>query len=136
MRRSLSPRFRVRFAILGPLLGGFVLTAACSDSGGDATFTADDGVVDGMVTVLGRDIEFDRSAYAATAGDIDVLLANEGNIIHSLVVEGVDGFRLVTQSNGDTDEGTVELDAGEYVIYCDIAGHRAAGMEATLEVEG
>ncbi len=27
-----------------------------------------------------------------------------------------------------------QLPAGTYTIYCDITGHRAAGMEATLTV--
>jgi uncharacterized cupredoxin-like copper-binding protein len=36
-------------------------------------------------------------------------------------------------SSGDTDEGTTELEPGDYRIYCDVPGHSA--MEATLTVE-
>jgi uncharacterized cupredoxin-like copper-binding protein len=36
-------------------------------------------------------------------------------------------------SNGDTDEDTVELEPGDYQIYCDIPGHES--MKATLTVE-
>jgi uncharacterized cupredoxin-like copper-binding protein len=35
--------------------------------------------------------------------------------------------------SGDTDEATVELEAGEYQIYCDIPGHES--MRATLNVQ-
>lgn len=32
-------------------------------------------------------------------------------------------------------EGRIRLRRGEYVLYCAIPGHRAAGMEADLVVE-
>jgi uncharacterized cupredoxin-like copper-binding protein len=46
------------------------------------------------------------------------------------VLDGQD-FKLV-----DDDEGEIDLAAGEYVFYCDVPGHRDAGMEGTLTVEG
>ena len=33
-----------------------------------------------------------------------------------------------------TDLGEIELKAGRYILYCDIAGHRSSGMEAKLLV--
>jgi uncharacterized cupredoxin-like copper-binding protein len=35
--------------------------------------------------------------------------------------------------SGDTSTFTIDnLPAGKYVFYCDVPGHRAAGMEGTL----
>lgn len=115
--------------------GGVLIAAGCGGDDESAALEPDDGVVDGEVTVLARDIEFDREEYGAEAGPVQFTYGNEGNILHSLVIEGVEGFRLVVTSNGVVETGTVELEAGEYVVFCDIAGHRDAGMVATLTVE-
>jgi plastocyanin len=50
------------------------------------------------------------------------------------VIEDVAGFKLDVPRKGAADEGTKALKAGSYVVYCDIPGHREAGMEATLRV--
>jgi uncharacterized cupredoxin-like copper-binding protein len=53
--------------------------------------------------------------------------------VHTLLVDEVDDFKLQVNTNGDTDTGTVELEPGEYRLYCDVPGHTS--MEATLTVE-
>lgn len=111
--------------------------AACGDddssSSGSTTGGADTaGVTELEVTA--EDIAFGEDSYEASAGSVEVTYSNEGAIPHSLVIEDVDGFRLEVEANGDVDEGTVELEAGSYRIYCDIPGHEDAGMVATLEV--
>ena len=45
----------------------------------------------------------------------------------------VPAFRLVA-SPGKAVGGTVTLPAGTYTMYCDIPGHEAAGMHATVTV--
>jgi len=87
------------------------------------------------VTVVAESITgFDREDYAALAGEVTFVYENGDSAPHTLVIEDVpdDDFKLQV---GDTDEGTIALEAGEYVIYCDISGHRGAGMEATLTVQ-
>ena len=37
--------------------------------------------------------------------------------------------------SGDTETLTLNLPAGTYTFYCNVPGHRAAGMEGTLTVE-
>ena len=71
----------------------------------------------------------------ATAGDVHITYRNDGSIGHTLLIEGVDGFKLDVAGRGDVDEGSVTLAPGTYTMYCDVAGHRQAGMHGTLEVQ-
>ena len=75
-------------------------------------------------------------AISAPAGEVSLALVNDGSIPHTLVVEGFeDDLKLSIAGSGDVDSGTLTLEAGEYTYYCDVAGHRGAGMEGTLTVE-
>ena len=118
-------------AAIALLVGGL---AACGDSGDDGgDESAACSPIGSSVTVGALDrLEFDADSYSADAGCVGFTYRNEGSIAHTLLIKGEDGFKL---SVGDTDEGAIELDAGSYTLYCDIAGHEAAGMEAELTVE-
>jgi plastocyanin len=115
-------------ALAGVLLGG------CGDRDSDAAAGNIGGGTSEAVEVVARDIEFGDDTYDATAGTVEVRYVNEGSIAHTLLVDDVDGFKLEVTSSGDQDQSTVELEPGTYTLYCDIPGHRDAGMEATLEV--
>jgi plastocyanin len=122
MRRT---RTCIALAVLGIGLAG----CGDSDDGGGAGACSP---ADASLAVGAQDaLTFDADAYDADAGCIEVTYENEGSVAHTLLVEGEDDFKL---SVGDTDSGTIELEAGEYTLYCDVAGHQAAGMEATLTV--
>jgi uncharacterized cupredoxin-like copper-binding protein len=57
------------------------------------------------------------------------------DIFHTFVIENVNGDEVVASARaGETDRGGVELEPGDYTFYCDVPGHRAAGMEGTLTV--
>lgn len=112
-------------------LGGL----ACGSDGADDGSPTSGVPVDGEgVTVAAEDITFPESTYSAEPGPLDVTYRNEGSIRHTLVIEDVEGFKLDVATHGDVDEGIVELEPGEYTMYCDVAGHREAGMEAVLDV--
>ncbi len=114
------------------VMAGGLMLGACGgddddDAGADGGAPVDEGTV---IEIAALDsFAFDPAAAAAPAGPVTIDMTNEGGLAHSLVIEGVDDFRLL-----DDDRGTVELAAGEYVFFCDIPGHRDGGMEGTLTV--
>lgn len=105
---------------------------------GGGTGETDDGgeAAASELSFAALDLEFDPADASAAAGELTVTLTNEGQIEHSWLVEDhEDDLRLHVTANGDTDEGTISLEPGEYTYYCDVTGHRSAGMEGTLTVE-
>ena len=82
-------------------------------------------------------LQFDKAAYEATAGDIEVGYVNDDTIRHTLVViEGdtkVGTFELQVNKRGDTDFGSINLPAGAYVLICTVPGHQS--MKADLTVK-
>lgn len=112
-----------------------VLAMAVAGCGGDGNavevtagdlYFSDDGT---------RSDESDLS-FSAEAGTIEIALENEGAVLHNVVVEEAGDTKVAEAEAGSSDTGTIDLDAGSYTLYCDVEGHREAGMEATLQVEG
>lgn len=125
---SLSPSTLLRRIAIAAALS--VPLAACGggSSTGSSTPTA-------SVTVKAKDtLTFDKASYRALAGPVSFTYTDDGNLVHTLVIEAKSGFKLQVNSKGETDKGSIDLTPGTYTIYCDIAGHRAAGMHATLTV--
>jgi uncharacterized cupredoxin-like copper-binding protein len=124
-----------------PIVGALLLVGCGGDdddddggAGGSETTAAP---VAADVTVHAADIGFPEKDFTATAGSVTIAYINDpGVTAHTLVIDGVDkgDFFLEISGAGDQDSGTVDLSAQAYTIYCDIPGHRAAGMEGTLTV--
>ena len=94
--------------------------SAESGSSSKSESPAEDGVI--------RVITYDSQKF-----DEDMYEASEG-LVKIEVIEGMeDDFKLEVGSN-KTDIGEVQLKAGRYILYCDVAGHRTSGMEAKLLV--
>lgn len=137
-----SRRARTRWTLALTLAAPGLVLAACGGDGelaGEAATTSTlpggEALARADVGIIAHDIDFPQHRYAASEGDVTVAYRNDGRIPHTLVLEGVDAFsKLVVEEHGDVARGTVALEPGEYVLYCDIAGHRRAGMEATLTV--
>ena len=111
-----------------------IALSACSSS--TATPATLPATVDlGVRAVAG--LKFDKSAYDATAGDIEIGYVNDDTIRHTLVVvEGdtkVGTLELQVNKRGDVDTGTINLPAGNYSVFCTVPGHQ--NMKADLTVK-
>ena len=125
----------IRFAksSLAVVAVAIALSACSSSTATPATLPA---TVDLEVRAVAG-LKFDKSAYDATAGDIEIGYVNDDTIRHTLVVvEGdtkVGTFELKVNKRGDTDLGSINLPAGNYVLLCTVPGHQS--MKADLTVK-
>ncbi len=72
---------------------------------------------------------------AVASGDAIFDISNRGSVVHNFAIDGLGVSPDVL--GGDTivwESGA--LTAGSYTVFCSIPGHREAGMEATLTVDG
>jgi plastocyanin len=86
------------------------------------------------VTITAFDLGFRETEATAASGEVDIQYRNEGELPHTLVFEGAPGAFKLEVPAGGTSPGKVKLDPGIYQYYCDLPGHRAAGMEGRLAV--
>ena len=107
-----------------------LIAVAC---GPDADAPDGDGATATFVAV---DIDFEEAPSELAAGEVSVELVNEGNLEHNVVFEGVSDEPVVEAAGGETATGSVSLEPGEYAAYCSVPGHREAGMEVTVTVDG
>jgi len=79
-------------------------------------------------------LRFQSDEFTVPGGILGIDYVGRGGT-HTLLFEDpqYQGFRLEVAGE-ETDSGKVEIAEGEYVIFCDVPGHRAAGMEATVTI--
>lgn len=101
---------------------------------GGAAGAAGGGPGGGTVAVdAGPGLVFNPSELTAPAGQITIEFTNADPLPHTFLFDGAaPGFKLSVSSRGDTDSGEAELSPGTYTFYCDVPGHRQAGMEGTF----
>lgn len=128
---------RLACGVIFPSLAGTPVPAAASPAASPADAAAGAGDASGgeTLTVLMGDIFFDPKELTIPADtDVTIVLPNNGAAVHNFLIDegGIDSGDVAP---GDTVEFVINLPAGEYEYYCDIPGHRAAGMWGTLIVE-
>jgi uncharacterized cupredoxin-like copper-binding protein len=112
-----------------------VVVVACGGGGGGgSSYKQPKGPAQTTLDIKGGNFFFDPKNSDAPAGVDAIKLDSEGGQ-HTLVFDNgkVPGFKLEA-SSGQSDELKVDLKPGKYTIFCDIPGHREAGMEGTITV--
>lgn len=120
-------------ALAGLVLGSAGLVAQQVDRDREREAEGGGPAVAGEITVVASNFKFDQEVYETAGPGIQVdYVVDEGS--HTFVVEGFEAEFKLEAGAGATDSGVTELQPDDYVFYCDVPGHRAAGMEATLTV--
>jgi uncharacterized cupredoxin-like copper-binding protein len=107
---------------------GATPAAGATPGAGDETATAAVSV-----QVVSNDIFFEPSEVTIPANtDVTVSLPNEGAAPHNFSIDelGID----VDIAPGATEQAVINAPAGEYEYYCNVPGHKEAGMVGTLIV--
>jgi plastocyanin len=107
--------------------------AATPEAGGEEQAAAGEGTGETLV-VESYDIYFEPDELSIPADtDVTVQLPNEGVSLHNFSIDEL-GIS-VDIAPGATEETVINAPAGEYEFYCNVPGHKEAGMEGTLTVQ-
>jgi uncharacterized cupredoxin-like copper-binding protein len=155
---------RVATAALALASFGLIAAGCGSDNGTESTAepqaTAGGGAPSASLTIGMKDNFFVPKVAAAKAGSVKITARNQGQLVHELVLAKTNAnpAKLPTTSDGEVDEakleslgqdagevadvspgaskaGTFKFAPGNYVMFCNIPGHYAAGMYGTITVK-
>jgi len=116
--------------------GGGAATSSSGPAASSSASAAGSGgaAAGGPVDVEAGDLFFKPKEFTAAAGAVPIKLTNKGALQHNLVVLEDPSFKKIDLPPGASGNGTLNAKPGTYTLYCDIPGHRPAGMEAKLTV--
>ena len=89
------------------------------------------------IKVIAREFAYEPKEFTARSGEIVFNVENAGAIEHNFLIDDAAKktlAKVAVISSGETERVRVTLRAGVYAIYCDLPGHREAGMAAPLRV--
>ena len=85
------------------------------------------------VKIVSKDIFFEPKAVTIPANtDVTITLPNEGVTAHNFSIDTLD--ISVDIAPGETKEVVINAPAGTYEFYCNVPGHKEAGMVGKLTV--
>ena len=115
--------------------GKLIVDPSLPIPGGEAGGAGGGAAAGAPVKIDAADLSNTPKEATAPAGPIAITLNNIGKIQHTLVVEEDPSFKKLDAQAGANATGTLTGKAGQtYTLYCDVPGHRAAGMETKLKV--
>jgi plastocyanin len=88
------------------------------------------------VDVMESEYTIELSETEFKPGKYTFVVMNHGNAPHDLTITGpgADDVKSSRVTSGQTTELTVDLEAGEYELWCSIGSHKSQGMTTTITV--
>ena len=105
--------------------------AACSPAPSSEASAAD------AIEVSVADFMIEPTDVEVAGPTVTIEVTNDGPTPHNLTVRDADGEVVMATEDlsvGDTETISAELEPGEYVIFCSLAGHESLGMSGSLVV--
>src|SRR5919201_5014664 len=129
-----------RASLLGLGAAGLVL-AGCGGGGGGssapATAPSSAGGAERLALKAGpgSQLRYNKKTLQADAGKVTIAMSNPSALSHSVAIggKGVNAAGPVV-APGDTSTVSANLEPGTYTFFCNVPGHREAGMQGTLTV--
>jgi plastocyanin len=118
----------------GAAAGGGADNGAAESGGGEAAAAGPGGTL--QLAASETDIAYDTTELTSKPGKVTIDFDNPAQIQHDVVIEqgGKDIAKTELIAEGKTST-SANLTPGKYLFYCDVPGHREAGMEGTLTVK-
>jgi plastocyanin len=81
-------------------------------------------------------LAYDRKQATVRAGRVPIRLVNNSSLPHNVTIaKGAKVLAATKTVSGGSATTTANLTPGDYVFYCSVDAHRAAGMQGTLTVK-
>ncbi len=135
LAKSMVGLMFVAVSIAALVLGVVAVVAINSNDGGSSTSSSSSSAAVATIVQV-RLTEFAVTMTPATVppGEVTFQVVNSGTLEHNFVIPTFDK-RTIMLKSGETAELVVSgLEVGEVAIVCEVAGHEASGMKATLTV--
>src|SRR5439155_6343924 len=107
-----------------------------AESGGQAPAAGGGGET---VKIGETEYQLSPSTVNVKPGEVTFDVSNDGQVSHSLEVEGPSGDKEIEGEIAPGDSGTLTVDRskpGTYEMYCPVDSHKAQGMTGEVVVKG